>query len=520
VPFVLPYEVAHGRPDPLPLQDPRRDQPRWDGDCIQALDLNLKREVALKVLPPELVSNVDRKRRFVQEAQAAAALKHPNIAQVYEIDNVDGVDFIAMELVEGEKLKDLLRRERLPDTRALDLAIEVAEGLSSAHDKGIVHRDLKPSNIMVDEHGPARIIDFGLAKLLEPLGAGGSNLTTAFRGETQAGQLLGTISYMSFEQASGGPVDHRSDIFSFGVVLQEMLTGEHPFEGATNVDTLHAILRNPPPRLAEKDSALQPLLDRCLANDPSERYESMHDLDTELQELREQTRSTAQPRASSAGARKTPWRWSAVLGIALAGIAIGWFFFGGGRPPVTRLCSSGRRTRVARFGSFPQAVEHHIHSRTRSPTDTSQRGRRMGLPSLSAPVARIARTFGDPPLMAVSQGNGVTKSDRRLAGLATESGFTSLARGRRSGSFEQRAARHAPSSICRDGRDCFYPVSQPTGTISISAGRKDRVTSGSPTWFTSECENSTRLFPARVAPGHLVCAVGMVPAAEPAENSY
>ena len=232
------------------------------GIVYRALDVKLGREVAIKVLPPELVADEERKRRFIQEAQAAAALKHPNIAVIYEIDESDGTTFIAMELIEGEKLTDLIQRERLPVARTLDLAIEVAGGLARAHEKAIVHRDLKPANIMMSEDGHAKIIDFGLAKLLEPLGPVGSDVTTALRGETESGQLLGTISYMSPEQASGASVDHRSDIFSFGVVLQEILTGEHPFQGATNVDTLHAILREPAPRLADGESDLQQFLDK------------------------------------------------------------------------------------------------------------------------------------------------------------------------------------------------------------------------------------------------------------------
>ena len=183
---------------PRPLQSPRGAEPRRHGQLVyKALDLKLNREVALKVLPPELVSDPERKRRFVQEAKAAAALKHPNIAHVYEIDEVEGETFIAMELIEGEKLGDLMQRERLPVARSLQLAVEVAEGLSRAHDKGIVHRDVKPANLMVTEDGHAKIIDFGLAKLLEPIGSEDSDVETAIRGKTQAEVRLGTVAYMS-----------------------------------------------------------------------------------------------------------------------------------------------------------------------------------------------------------------------------------------------------------------------------------------------------------------------------------
>jgi serine/threonine protein kinase len=248
------------------------------GVVYRALDVKLNREVALKVLPPELVPDAERKWRFIQEAQAAAVLDHPHIAVIFEIDEADGVIFIAMELIRGDKLRDVLVRERLPATRCVELAIEVAEGLARAHDKGIVHRDLKPSNIMVTEDGHAKIIDFGLAKLVEPLAGDASHAETALRRETESGILVGTVAYMSPEQARGQKVDHRSDIFSFGVVLFEMLTGEVPFQGSTSADTLGAILRDPVPRLPKgkvslvSDAELQHVLNRCLAKDPAERY--------------------------------------------------------------------------------------------------------------------------------------------------------------------------------------------------------------------------------------------------------
>ena len=184
------------------------------GIVYKALDLKLNREIGLKVLPPELVSDPDRKRRFVQEAQAAAALKHPNIAVVYEIDEVDSVDFIAMELIEGEKLSDLLQRGTVTTERAVRILTEVADGLAKAHSKGIVHRDIKPSNIMVTEDGHTKIIDFGLAKLVEPFPEEAAEAKTRGRSETSVGQVMGTLAYMSPQQARGQNVDPRSDIFS------------------------------------------------------------------------------------------------------------------------------------------------------------------------------------------------------------------------------------------------------------------------------------------------------------------
>lgn len=217
------------------------------GVVYRARDVKLNRDVALKVLRSDLVVDDERKRRFVQEAQAAAALKHPNIAVVYEIDDVDDVTFIAMELIEGQNLGDLLARGRLPLSRALALLVEIADALSRAHEKGIVHRDLKPANIMVTEDGHAKIIDFGLAKLLEPPGDASSKMPTAVkikRGDTRDGQVMGTLSYMSPEQARGQTVDHRTDIFSFGIVLHEMLTGELPFKAASSAEMPHAIIHD------------------------------------------------------------------------------------------------------------------------------------------------------------------------------------------------------------------------------------------------------------------------------------
>jgi len=262
------------------------------GIVYKAMDLKLKREVALKVLPRELVSDPERKRRFVQEAQAAAALKHPNIGVVYEIDDEDGVDFIAMELIEGEALADVVKRGALPVERVLHIGVQVIEGLAHAHEGGIVHRDVKPGNILMDKNGHIKIIDFGLAKLLEPAKSADadSDIETAIRAQTQAGQVMGTVAYMSPEQARAQNVDHRSDIFSFGVVLFELLTGKLPFQGASGVETLNMILNDPAPPLPG-DPELQRIVHRCLEKDAEDRYQSAKDL---LSELRRFSHSDSQ----------------------------------------------------------------------------------------------------------------------------------------------------------------------------------------------------------------------------------
>ena len=311
------------------------------GVVYRARDTKLDREVALKVLPPELMEDETRKRRFVQEAKAAAAIHHPNIATIHEIDEADGVHFIVMELIEGEKLTDLLARERLTPSRVLELVSEIAEGLSKAHDKGVVHRDLKPSNIMITVDGHIKIIDFGLAKLLQPLRSSsgdGSDAETGLRGETDPGQIMGTVSYMSPEQARGESVDSRSDIFSFGILLYEMLSGRLPFQGKTGTDTLSAILRDPTPRLSETEHApeLQHVLNRCLAKEADERYQTARDLLAELKHLK---RDTADSLHTQSGAREpvagVPRRGRGALLAALAlaaALVLAIVLFWGGEP--------------------------------------------------------------------------------------------------------------------------------------------------------------------------------------------
>ena len=216
------------------------------GVVYRARDTRLGRPVALKVLAPEFTKDADRKSRFFQEAKAASAISHPAIAQVYDFDEGPEGLFIVMELVEGQTVKALIQGRELDLLGSLEIAMQVASGLQKAHEAGIVHRDIKPENVIVTPDGHAKILDFGLAKLLEP-----TEPTNAPSGEelshmetlakTQAGFVLGTLRYMSPEQARGQPIDHRSDIFSLGVVLYEMVTGQQPFDGATALDTLHAL---------------------------------------------------------------------------------------------------------------------------------------------------------------------------------------------------------------------------------------------------------------------------------------
>src|SRR6266568_4298916 len=216
------------------------------GVVYKAWDTHLDRPVAIKVLPPEAVANPERKRRFVQEAKSASALNHPNIVTVYDVDNVDGVDFMAMEFIDGQTLDHRIGSRGMRLNLALKYAIQVAGALARAHGAGIVHRDLKPGNVMVDKHEQVKVLDFGLAKLSERASCGEFETTLTERPKTDEGTIIGTVSYMSPEQAEGKQVDARSDIFSFGSMLYEMVTGARAFHGATKMSTLSAILKEDP----------------------------------------------------------------------------------------------------------------------------------------------------------------------------------------------------------------------------------------------------------------------------------
>src|SRR6266853_111744 len=255
------------------------------GVVYEAEDLKLGRHVALKFLPEELAEDPQSLERFGREARSACALDHPNICTIYEINEANGRAFIAMELVEGKTLRELLASGSLPMGKAIEIAAQVAEGLTKAHEAGIAHRDLKPENLMVSDDGFVKILDFGLAKLATPCG---SDICTT---STTPGLVLGTVGYMSPEQASGDRLDFRSDQFSFGLVLYEMVTGKRAFQRSTAAETLVAILREPPePITRQNRDAPAPLcwaIERCLAKEPDKRYVSTRDLARELAAIRD-----------------------------------------------------------------------------------------------------------------------------------------------------------------------------------------------------------------------------------------
>jgi serine/threonine protein kinase/Tfp pilus assembly protein PilF len=247
------------------------------GAVYRARDTRLDRAVAIKVLSRDAVSNPERKKRFMQEARSASALNHPNIVTIYDIGNDGGTDYIAMEYIAGQSLDRLMNHRSLAEHDALRYAIPVAQALAAAHEAGIVHRDVKPGNIMVTEKGEVKLVDFGLAKLAERGDSTAAALTETMGPQTEEGAIVGTADYMSPEQAIGQKIDARSDIFSFGAVLYEMLAGRRPFARSTRVETLAALLRDQPPPLSA-GAELDRIVARCLEKNPAQRFQSAHDL--------------------------------------------------------------------------------------------------------------------------------------------------------------------------------------------------------------------------------------------------
>jgi Tol biopolymer transport system component len=292
------------------------------GAVYRAYDRQLRRPVALKVLPPEYASDPERRSRLLREARAASALNHPNIVGIYEVGSENGVDFIAMELIEGKPLGDIIPAKGLPLGKALDYAAQIASGLAKAHAAGVVHRDLKPGNIMLTgpasgQPGLVKLLDFGLARRVEP---GEGHDTTL----TMEGAILGTPAYMSPEQAQGKPVDARSDVFSFGSVLYEMITGRRAFEKDSHIATLAAVVEEEPrplPSSAPRD--LEKVVARCLRKDPERRFQHMADVRVALLELKEELESGRLVEAAATPARRRAWRWAAAAVLVLALLGAG-----------------------------------------------------------------------------------------------------------------------------------------------------------------------------------------------------
>ncbi len=302
------------------------------GEVYRARDAKLGRDIAIKVLPAEASGDASRRQRFELEARSASALNHPNILTIYDIDSADGSLYIAMELVEGKTLRELVASEEpVPVKKLLDIAVQAAEGLAKAHSAGIVHRDLKPENLMVSKDGFVKILDFGLAKLTEPESQDASVLPTVVASPTQPGSVMGTAGYMSPEQASGQPVDFRSDQFALGSILYEMATGRRAFQRKTGAETLVAIIRDEPEPLAllapKAPVPVRWIVERCLTKDPEERYASTKDLARDLKSVRDHLTETAVSGALEATGpvrmRRRGWILPAAITFVLgAGLAL------------------------------------------------------------------------------------------------------------------------------------------------------------------------------------------------------
>jgi serine/threonine protein kinase/Tol biopolymer transport system component len=297
------------------------------GEVYRARDSVLKREVAIKLLPPFVSQDPDRLHRFEQEAQAAAALNHPNILAVHQFGVFEGVPYLVSELLEGGTLRQLLGRGPMPVRKAIDYGVQIAHGLSSAHEKGIVHRDLKPENLFVTKDGRIKILDFGLAKLMQHQPEPDGTAPTMTH-QTDPGMVMGTVGYMSPEQVRGKTVDHRSDIFAFGAILYEMLTGKRAFQRSTSAETMTAILNDDPPGISQlaptTPPGLQRVLHRCLEKSPEQRFHSASDLAFALEALSDSGNSAVVANTKDSGSR---WVWVGAAGavIVFAALLIVWW---------------------------------------------------------------------------------------------------------------------------------------------------------------------------------------------------
>jgi Tol biopolymer transport system component len=394
------------------------------GEVFRARDPRLSREVAIKVLPPSFAKDADRMRRFEQEARAAGILNHPNITSIHDFGTVDGSPYVVMELLEGDTLRNRLSTGPVPVRKAIDWAIQMARGLAAAHEKGIVHRDLKPENVFVTKDGRVKILDFGLAKLKEekPLGSQTGMPTMV---PTEPGVVLGTMGYMAPEQVRGQSADRRSDIFSFGAILYEMLSGQRAFRGDTAADTITAILTREPPDISQTNHDVHPGLDRiirhCLEKNPEERFESARDLAFDLEALS----GISTPRAIS-GAAVPPAaprrRWMVPVATGLLGVALGVAggLFAGKRmyeratPSFRQLTFRNGLIQAARFGPDGQSI-YYSASWEGKPLD-------LYVTRLDSPESR---TFGLPNagvLSVSSSGEMAVALDSRAQGGFTRVG--------------------------------------------------------------------------------------------------
>ena len=332
------------------------------GEVYRASDTNLKRAVAIKVLPESVAADRDRLARFQREAEVLASLNHSNIAAIYGLERSDGVTALVMEMVEGPTLADRIAHGPIPIDEALSIAKQIAEALESAHEHGIIHRDLKPANIKLRDDGTVKVLDFGLAKAMEPT-ASSTNMSqsptiTSPAMMTGVGVILGTAAYMAPEQARGKPVDKRADIWAFGCVLYEMLTGKRAFEGEDVSDTLAAVLRGAPD-WSVLPSQLSPILlvylQRCLTRDPAQRVHDIADVRLALEGAFDVPLERVSA-TSPVEVRQAPWR---LIAVGTAVIAAGAAVLGG---LVTPILFPGRPPSVVRVTATPpNGVLHYAY---------------------------------------------------------------------------------------------------------------------------------------------------------------
>ena len=380
------------------------------GHVYKARDAKLNHHVAIKLLPPDLTSDEERRLRFRREAQAAAALDHPHIAVIHEVGEHEGNLFIVMQYLEGQSLGKLIGQRPLPLKEWLRLAIPIAEGLTHAHKHGIVHRDLKPDNVMLTNEGQVKLLDFGLAKLLEPEAQPGggpdrdeelnSRLATISRELTRAGNVMGTIAYMSPEQARGESVDHRSDLFSFGVILYEMARGERPFKGKSEIESLHSTIAQDPQPLSQRTGGIPTEVERvvrkAMEKEPERRYQDAADLATDLKNLKRDldTGRTAIPSAITSRPARWHTRWAIVAGIGVAmflAVGAAYFYFQSGEQTGESASSASENGAIAVVG----------FENLNDPGDSEQLGRMlMGLITTDLAEAGGLTVVSTPKVLA------------------------------------------------------------------------------------------------------------------------